>query len=50
MNDELSKDVAVCFGVLLGLAFRALIFAALVVLSLWIAKAAIALGIAPALW
>ena len=45
-----SEDLAVCFGVLVGLAVRALRFAALIVLGLWIAKAAIALGIAPALW
>ena len=45
-----NEDLAVCFGVLIGLAFRALCFAALIVASLWIAKAAIALGIAPALW
>lgn len=45
-----NEDVAVCFGVLIGLAVRALLYAGLVVLTLWIAKAAIALGIAPALW
>ena len=45
-----TEEVAVCFGVLIGLTVRALRFAALIVLSLWIAKAAIALGIAPALW
>ena len=45
-----NEEVAVCFGVLIGLAVRVLRFAALIVLSLWIAKAAIALGIAPALW
>ena len=45
-----SEELAVCFGVLIGFAVRTLRFAALIVLSLWIAKAAIALGIAPALW
>ena len=45
-----NEDLAVCFGVLIGLTVRALRFAALIVLSLWIVKAAIALGIAPALW
>ena len=45
-----NEELAVGFGVLLGLLFRGLIYSAIVVLTLWIAKAAIALGIAPALW